>query len=101
MPGPTDPPLPPAPATAPVPTETPDGVIGTIISAAAEQVGRIVRPDAAGAVAVTFGFPLILALAVLAFLAVQHRLDSRDPKLRLAPQHHVETVLQFREEAEL
>ena len=34
------------------------------------------------------------------FLAVQHRLDSRDPKLRLAPQHHVETVLQFREEAD-
>jgi hypothetical protein len=76
-------------------------VVDTIISAAAEHVGRIVKPAAAGAVAVTFGFPLILTMAVTAFLAVQHRLDSRDPKLRIAPQNHVETVLQFREEAEL
>jgi hypothetical protein len=52
-------------------------------------------------VAVTFGFPLILTVAVTTFLAVQHRMDSRDPKLRLAPQNHVETVLEFREEAEL
>jgi hypothetical protein len=76
-------------------------VVDTIISAAAEQVGRIVQPAAAGAVAVTFGFPLILTMAVTAFLAIQHRLDGRDPKLRLAPQNHVETVLHFREEGEL
>jgi hypothetical protein len=101
VPGATDPPLPPAPAPAPLPSEAPEGVIDTIIAAAAEHVSQIVKPDAAVAVTVTFGFPLVLTVAVTTFLAVQHRLDSRDPKLRLAPQHHVETVLQFREEAEL
>ena len=30
------------------------------------------------------GFPLILLLVVLAFLLVQNRIDSRDPKLALA-----------------
>jgi hypothetical protein len=32
-----------------------------------------------------FSFPLILAVLVVAFLAVQGRIDRRDPKLRLAP----------------
>jgi hypothetical protein len=30
-------------------------------------------------------FPSILALIVVAFVAVQNRLDRRDPKLALAP----------------
>jgi hypothetical protein len=32
-----------------------------------------------------FSFPLSLALLVIAFLAIQGRIDRRDPKLRLAP----------------
>jgi hypothetical protein len=32
-----------------------------------------------------FSFPLILAILVVAFLAIQGRIDRRDPKLRLAP----------------
>jgi hypothetical protein len=32
-----------------------------------------------------FSFPLSLALLVVAFLAIQGRIDRRDPKLRLAP----------------
>jgi hypothetical protein len=32
-----------------------------------------------------FSFPLGLTLMVIAFLAVQGRIDRRDPKLRLAP----------------
>jgi hypothetical protein len=35
--------------------------------------------------ATRFAFPLILALLVVAFLAVQSRIDRNDPKLRLAP----------------
>jgi hypothetical protein len=38
---------------------------------------------------------------VLAFIAVQGHIDRRDPKLRLAPQHVVETVVRFEREAEL
>jgi len=34
-----------------------------------------------------FAFPLILALAVIAFLAVQHWLDRKTPKLAYAPVH--------------
>ncbi|MGH2753201.1 MAG: Ig-like domain-containing protein [Actinomycetota bacterium] len=34
-----------------------------------------------------FAFPLILALAVVAFLAVQHWLDRKTPKLAFAPVH--------------
>jgi hypothetical protein len=95
----------PSPDPAPVaPTPAaPSGpdVVGAIVSAAADQVARLVQPAAATAVAVTFGFPLVLTLAVTVFLAVQHRLDARDPKLRLAPQSNVETAVRFREESEL
>ena len=34
-----------------------------------------------------FAFPLILALAVVAFLAIQHWLDRKTPKLAYAPVH--------------
>jgi hypothetical protein len=39
---------------------------------------------AIGHAAATFGFPLALALLVIAFVAVQRRLDRKDPKLALA-----------------
>jgi hypothetical protein len=59
------------------------------------QVGLIVRPDAAVAVAAEFTFPLTLALAVLLFLVAQDRVDRRDPKLRIAPQNAADTFLRF------
>jgi hypothetical protein len=37
-----------------------------------------------GHAAATFGFPLALAVLVIAFIAVQRRLDRKDPKLALA-----------------
>jgi hypothetical protein len=39
---------------------------------------------AIGHAAATFGFPLALAVLVIAFVAVQRRLDRKDPKLALA-----------------
>jgi len=44
------------------------------------HIGRV-----AAAAAVTLGFPILLALIVLAFLMLQGRIDRRDPKLALAP----------------
>jgi hypothetical protein len=41
--------------------------------------------EAAAAAAVTIGFPVLLALIVVAFLMLQGRIDRRDPKLALAP----------------
>jgi hypothetical protein len=79
----------------------PAGVVQQVLSAAVRGVTRVVRPEAVGAVATEFGFPLILTLAVLAFLVVQGRLDSRDPKLRLAPQNTVESTVEFKEEDQL
>lgn len=77
------------------------GVFGQIVGVAAEQVGRYVHPEAVAIVAAEFTFPLVLALGVLAFLVVQHRVDRRDPKLRLAPQNVVETLVQFQGEDQL
>jgi hypothetical protein len=37
--------------------------------------------------ATTGGFPLLLVLLALAFLALQDRIDRNDPKLALAPVH--------------
>lgn len=42
-----------------------------------------------------FGFPLGLAVLVLAFLAVQARLDDRDPKLAAAPVTVDDDLLRF------
>jgi len=89
------------PAVTAVPGAVVGGVFGQVVSLAAEQVGRYVRPDAVAAVATEFTFPLALTLAVLAFLVVQHRLDRRDPKLRVAPQNVVETLVQFQGEDQL
>jgi hypothetical protein len=76
-------------------------VFGQVVTLAAEQVSRYVRPEAAALVATQFTFPLALALAVLAFLFVQHQVDRRDPKLRIAPQNVVETLIQFQGEEQL
>lgn len=75
--------------------------MGQVVTAAAEQVARVVRTEAAVAIASQFTFPLALALAVLAFLVIQGHVDRRDPKLRIAPQNVVETLLTFRTEDEL
>jgi hypothetical protein len=84
-----------APAlVAPGPAELVRGVI----SAAVENIGLVVRTDAAVAVAAEFTFPLALALAVLLFLVVQDKVDRRDPKLRSAPQHATDTLIRFQGE---
>jgi hypothetical protein len=76
-------------------------VFGQVVTAAAEQAARVVRPEAAVAVAAEFTFPLALALAVLIFLVIQEQVDRRDPKLRMAPQHVGETWMQFQSEDQL
>ena len=76
-------------------------VFGQVFTAAAEQAARVVRPEAAVAVAAEFTFPLALALAVLIFLVIQEQVDRRDPKLRMAPQHVGETLMQFQSEDQL
>ena len=72
-----------------------------MLSAAAQELVRVVRPEAAVAVATEFGFPLALAAAVLGFLLIQGHIDRRDPKLRMAPQTTSETVVQFKMEEQL
>ena len=71
---------------------------GTFVRSVADQIGPTVQPAAAVAVATTFGFPLILMIAVLLFLIVQSRLDGRDPKLRSAPLTRSDTFLPFADE---
>jgi hypothetical protein len=101
-PGPAPVPAEPAGPVAPAgPAAIVGQVVGQVVAVAAEQAARYVRPEAAVAVATEFTFPLTLALAVLGFLAIQGRVDRRDPKLRLAPQHTVETHLQFMGEDQL
>jgi negative regulator of sigma E activity len=80
---------------------TPTGVVAQVLAAAIDGVTRVVQPEAAITVAEQFTFPIALTLAVIGFLGVQGYIDRRDPKLRLAPQHVVETVIRFEPEAEL
>ncbi|MDP9468988.1 MAG: hypothetical protein M3P32_09670 [Chloroflexota bacterium] len=75
--------------------------VGAILAAAVDQVARIVKPEAAVVVAATFGFPLGLNFAVFLFLAVQGRIDSRDPKLGITAQAATETVTPFQDEEQL
>lgn len=42
-----------------------------------------------------FAFPLLLALLVIIFLAIQHFLDRASPKLAYAPVHSVHDRLDF------
>jgi hypothetical protein len=72
-----------------------------VVAAAVDGVAWAVRPEAAISVAGEFTFPIALAIAVVAYLGVQGRIDRRDPKLRLAPQHVIETIMRFETEAEL
>jgi tetrahydromethanopterin S-methyltransferase subunit D len=93
----------PAPEAAIVPEAAsgPAAMVGQVVGAAVEQVVRAVRPEAAVAIATEFSFPLALALAVLAYLVIQGQIDRRDPKLRVAPQNVVETLVTFKTEEEL
>ena len=68
------------------------------MTGAVGNVGLILRPDAALAVAGEFTFPLALAIAVLVFLVVQHQVDRRDPKLRVAPRNQSEAFIRFEPE---
>ena len=71
------------------------------MSGAVGNVGLILRPEAALAVAAEFTFPLALAIAVLLFLVVQDQVDRRDPKLRTAPRHQNDTLIRFEPEEQL
>jgi hypothetical protein len=83
------------------PAIDPAGRILDAVQHGAGQVAAAVRPAAAVAVATTFTFPLALMVAVLAFLALQSRLDRADPKLQSAPRTRSETLLPFADEADL
>jgi hypothetical protein len=93
--------VPQPPAIVPVAPQGPIDVIGSVVNDAVANVGLILRPEAAIAVATEFTFPLVLALAVLLFIVVQHQVDRRDPKLRAAPQHAAETLIRFETEEQL
>ena len=105
-PAPTAPPVPVGPAPdRPAPTLPvelgPFDFLGGVLRGAVGNVGLILRPEAALAVATEFTFPLVLALAVLIFLVVQDQVDRRDPKLRVAPQHAADTFVRFEPEEQL
>ena len=77
------------------------GALALVFDAAVRHVSNVVKPEAAAVVAVTFGFPLVLNIAVALFLLVQGWVDARDPKLRFAPQTATETVVAFKDEEHL
>jgi hypothetical protein len=79
----------------------PPGLVDAVLAQAVRQVSEVVKPEAAAAVATTFGFPLGLMVAVLGYLVAQGRVDHRDPKLRAAPQSSADTLVPFEEEHEL
>lgn len=67
-----------------------------VAPAAAEEAPAIARlRQVTLPAARQFGFPLGLAALVLAFLAVQGRLDARDPKLAAAPLSVDDDLLPF------
>ncbi len=91
-------------AEQPVPSsQAPDQLnpVMAVLAAFAAQAGRVVRPEAAVAVAATFGFPLGLSLAVVIFLAVQGRIDGRDPKLVADAPAEGDAVVPFVREEQL
>jgi hypothetical protein len=75
--------------------------VRTVFTQVVRSVGSAVKPEAATAVAETFGFPLALMLVVFGFLLIQSRMDDRDPKLRRAPLTTAETTILFVDEADL
>ncbi len=74
------------------------GGIADVLTAVVKQVTGALKPSVVVVVATTFTFPILLALLVLLFLVVQHRLDARDPKLRHAPRSAFDTYIAFEEE---
>ena len=81
-----------------IPPQAPDrGGLG----AAFAGFGSLLKPEAAGAVAANFGFPIALMVAVALFLLLQPRLDRRDPKLHKAPRTYAEMLLAFEHEVDL
>jgi hypothetical protein len=76
-------------------------LVDTVLSVTATEAAKVVRPEVAAAVASTFGFPIGLALVVVAFLVLQNRLDNRDPKLRAAAASWTERTLPYEREDEL
>ncbi len=66
-----------------------------MISTTIDQATNVLKQPEVGAAVQTFGFPIGLLLAVLAFLVIQNRLDRRDPKLRAAPLTDADTLLPF------
>jgi hypothetical protein len=83
------------------PETTAPGPLALVFDAAVDQVSRVLKPEAAAVVAVTFGFPLVLNIAVVLFLVVQGWVDARDPKLRVAPRTATETIVAFQDEEQL
>ena len=79
----------------------PQAFVGAVVTEVVKGVKTAVKPEAASAIAQTFGFPLALMLAVLFFLIVQGRMDERDPKLRRAPLTSSETTVLFVNEADV
>jgi len=90
-------PAPDRPALAPT-ALGPLDFLGGVVTGAIGNVGLIIRPEAALAVATEFTFPLALAIAVLLFLVVQDQVDRRDPKLRAAPKSQSDTFIRFEPE---
>jgi hypothetical protein len=82
----------------PAPVDEPPGFFNEVLGAVAHNIRTTVQPDVVAAVATTFSFPLILAIAVVAFLLLQARLDSRDPKIRFAPRSAGEVYIAFEED---
>jgi hypothetical protein len=72
-------------------------LLGDVMAAVVNASG-VLKPSVAAVVATTFTFPIALAVLVILYLLVQHRLDARDPKLRHAPSSAYETYIAFEEE---
>jgi len=79
----------------------PQAFVGAVVTGVVKTVQSAVKPEAATAVAQSFGFPLALMIALFAFLIIQGRMDERDPKLRRAPLTAAETTVLFVNEADL
>ena len=91
----------PVPSAQATPAPGPIEVVQDILDTTVTEVSKLVKPEVAAAVVTTLGFPMVLALAVVIFLAVQNLLDRRDPKLHAAPLATAELMLPFESEEEL
>lgn len=81
---------------------TKDLVSGVLSGKPVAEVAQQVLPQNVATVVVpavrtasTFVFPIGLAVAVIAFLALQARIDAGDPKLSAAPLAHDDDVVEF------